>query len=34
VNIPRQEEGRYLKPDMGAMVIFWNAKPGKEQRDR
>lgn len=28
-NIPRQEEGRYLKPDMGAMVIFWNAKSAK-----
>ena len=27
--IPRDEEGLYLKPEMGAMVIFWSAKPGK-----
>jgi len=26
LEVPREEEGRYLKPDMGAMVIFWSPK--------
>lgn len=28
VEVPRAEEGVYLKPEMGAMVIFWNQKAG------
>lgn len=32
LNIPRDEEGRYLKPDMGAMVIFWNPKSAAERK--
>jgi hypothetical protein len=26
INIPREEEGQYLRPEMGAVVTFFNKK--------